>query len=113
VAGSKGTLVLTEPRVAIAAQAGRASCMGLAGCGRPGRGGPSGHHHHRECPDHAPVARPPRIGPPPLRGHGVMTGRWLERNDFPGCQQEPPTARKGRTPIAVSTAAAPPSWPQP
>src|SRR5262252_4674800 len=37
-----------------------------------------------------PVARPPCIGHLRFHGRGVMTGRWLERNDLPGCQQEPP-----------------------
>ena len=48
-----------------------------------------------------PVVRALRIGHLRFQGCGVMTGRWLERNDVPRCQQEPPAARKRSAPAAV------------
>src|SRR5215472_9475398 len=40
-----------------------------------------------------PAMRPPCIGHLRFRARGIMIGRWLERNEVPGRQQEPPTAK--------------------
>src|SRR5262252_986768 len=55
----------------------------------PAQAGPAVNSTAASVPMTHSVARPPRIGHLRFRGCGVMTGRWLERNYFPGCQQEP------------------------
>src|SRR6516164_6543998 len=75
-------------RAAAAAQArGWAWPDAVAG---PAQAGPAVSSTTASVPMTHPVARPPCIGHLRFRGCGVMTGRWLERNHFPGCQQEPP-----------------------
>src|SRR6516225_6215783 len=87
----------TGPGRAAAAARARAWAWPDAVAG-PAQAGPAVNSIAASVPMIHPVARPPRIGHLRFRGCGVMTGRWLERNQFPGCQQEPPSGRLARFP---------------
>src|SRR6516165_3668956 len=73
-----------------AAAAGALAWASLDAAAGPAEAGPAASSTAASVPVTHPVARPLCIGHLRFRGRGVMTGRWLERNDVPVCQQEPP-----------------------
>ena len=107
-AGARGGVARHGCRQRRAGRGGRPEyCTNLAGSRQRGReAGPAAKSTAASAAMTPPDMRAPRISHLRFPGNAaLMTGRWLERNEVSGPQQEPPGARHPRHGITASAGA--------